>query len=195
MITNPVSNNNTGISATCGGVVTDQGSSNVTARGVCWSTSHGPTIANQHTLDGNGPGSFTSNITNLTSGCTYYVRAYATNSTATVYGNEVSFTTPTVPNLTTQATVNPDDNTVTFSGVVNDNGGSDITVRGFCWDTEANPVLSSENHVEDETAEGDSFTITIPSQLPPGTYHVRAYATNGVGTGYGNDAEFIIPED
>ena len=80
-------------SATCGGNVTDQGSSAVTVRGVCWSTSSNPSTSDQHTTNGVGTGSFTSNITGLIANTPYYVRAYATNSTGTAYGNQVSFTT------------------------------------------------------------------------------------------------------
>ncbi|MCR4681227.1 MAG: T9SS type A sorting domain-containing protein, partial [Bacteroidales bacterium] len=64
-------------SATCGGDVTSNGASSVTARGVCWSTSQNPTVSESYTTDGSGTGSFTSNITGLTTGTTYYVRAYA----------------------------------------------------------------------------------------------------------------------
>ena len=79
---------------TCGGNVTNSGGATVTARGVCWSTSQNPTVSNSHTTNGNGMGSFTSSITGLTAGTTYYVRAYATNSAGTAYGNELYFTTP-----------------------------------------------------------------------------------------------------
>jgi uncharacterized protein (TIGR02145 family) len=79
-------------SATCGGDVTSNGASSVTARGVCWSTSQNPTVSESYTTDGSGTGSFTSNITGLTTGTTYYVRAYATNSAGTSYGEQRSFT-------------------------------------------------------------------------------------------------------
>lgn len=79
-------------SATCGGDVTSNGASSVTARGVCWSTSQNPTASESYTIDGSGTGSFTSNITGLTTGTTYYVRAYATNSAGTSYGEQRSFT-------------------------------------------------------------------------------------------------------
>lgn len=78
--------------ATGGGNVTSDGGAAVTARGVCWSTSQNPTTANSKTTDGTGTGSFTSSITGLSSSTTYYVRAYATNSAGTSYGNQVSFT-------------------------------------------------------------------------------------------------------
>ena len=83
----------TSTTATCGGEVLDGGGASVTARGVCWSTSHNPTVADAHTSNGTGIGEFTGSITGLTPGTTYYVRAYATNSMGTAYGEEVSFTT------------------------------------------------------------------------------------------------------
>jgi len=79
--------------ATSGGNLTDDGGTTVTARGVCWSTNQNPTIADSKTTDGTGAGSFTSNITGLTAGTIYYVRAYATNSAGTGYGSAMSFTT------------------------------------------------------------------------------------------------------
>jgi hypothetical protein len=81
-------------SAASGGNVTDDGGSTVTARGVCWSTSSGPTTAlTTKTANGSGPGAFSSSITGLTALTLYYLRAYATSSVGTSYGNEVSFTT------------------------------------------------------------------------------------------------------
>ena len=79
--------------ATGGGNVTADGGADVTGRGVCWSTEPNPTVESNHTNDGTGMGTFTSAITGLTQGTTYYLRAYATNSVGTAYGEEVSFTT------------------------------------------------------------------------------------------------------
>ena len=81
--------------AVCGGNVTYDGGSAVTTRGVCWSTTQSPTLSNIHTSDGSGVGSFTSHIFGLYANTTYYVRAYATNSVGTAYGEERSFTTLT----------------------------------------------------------------------------------------------------
>jgi hypothetical protein len=83
----------TNISATSGGNITDDGGANITTRGVCYSINTNPTTADNITNDGNGTGSFTSNLSGLTTSTTYYVRAYATNSAGTAYGNELSFTT------------------------------------------------------------------------------------------------------
>jgi uncharacterized protein (TIGR02145 family) len=79
--------------AQCGGNITSGGGATVTARGVCWSTDPTPTVADNITTDGTGTGSFTSSIAGLTGNTPYYVRAYATNSAGTGYGDEVSFTT------------------------------------------------------------------------------------------------------
>jgi len=77
--------------ATAGGNITDDGGGEITARGVCWATTSAPTIYDNFTTDGTGPGEFTSNLNGLTSNTTYYIRAYATNKTGTAYGNEESF--------------------------------------------------------------------------------------------------------
>lgn len=81
----------TNSSASCGGNITADNGAPVTARGVCWSTNQTPNVSDERTVDGLGVGSFTSNITGLQPNTTYYVRAYATNSTGNGYGNEISF--------------------------------------------------------------------------------------------------------
>ena len=84
--------------ANSGGTITNDGGAAITVRGVCWSTSSNPTIAlSTKTIDGSGTGSFTSTITGLVGATTYYVRAYATNSEGTAYGNQVVFTTTATP--------------------------------------------------------------------------------------------------
>lgn len=92
VITGNVSNI-TATTATCGGEVTSSGGSTVTACGVCWSTSQNPTVADSHTTDSDGIGIFNSNITGLTPNTTYYVKAYATNSEGTAYGEPRVLTT------------------------------------------------------------------------------------------------------
>lgn len=84
-------------SAVCGGYVSSDGGAPVTARGLCWSTSPGPTINNSNTIDGTGTGDFTGVIDSLSPGTTYYVKAYATNSVGTNYGEQRVFTTSSHP--------------------------------------------------------------------------------------------------
>jgi uncharacterized protein (TIGR02145 family) len=92
LITTEVTNI-TQTTAVSGGNITDDGGAAVTARGVCWSTTENPTISDSKTEDGSGAGTFTSNISGLEPNTTYYIRAYATNSTGTGYGSIMSFTT------------------------------------------------------------------------------------------------------
>ena len=83
--------------ATGGGNVSYDGGAAVTEYGVCWSTLPDPSIADSHTSDGGGTGSFLSYLTGLGENTPYYVRAFATNSVGTAYGNQVSFTTAFEP--------------------------------------------------------------------------------------------------
>ena len=92
-LTTTVASSITETSAVSGGNITNNGGSLITQRGVCYSTSPSPTTANTTIISGSGTGSFTSNLTSLTANTTYYMRAYATNSAGTAYGNELSFTT------------------------------------------------------------------------------------------------------
>ena len=88
-------------SAVCGGEVISNGESVVVARGVCWSTEQNPTIENSHTTDGVSTGTYTSNLTELNYGTTYYVRAYAINANGiTAYGEERVFTTLSIEGTT-----------------------------------------------------------------------------------------------
>lgn len=80
-------------SAKGGGTITSFGSLPVLARGLCWSFSENPTISDSHSSDSIGSSSFATNITNLNSDSTYYVRAYCINKEDIVYGNQVKFKT------------------------------------------------------------------------------------------------------
>ena len=73
-----------------GGIITSDGGSEIISRGVCWSTSPNPTIADRKTSDGTGTGAFTSTLSGISPDSTYYVRAYAVNIAGTAYGKEVA---------------------------------------------------------------------------------------------------------
>jgi hypothetical protein len=178
-------------SAVGGGSVTNVGGGIVSGRGICWSTSQDPTIAlSTKTSNGTGLGSFTSNLTNLSPGTVYYVRAYATNESGTSYGSQVSFTTTSIglPVLTTSSVSSITTTTATSGGSISSDGGSAVTVRGVCWSTNINPTTGS-SITSNGTGTG-SFTSSITGLTPGTVYYVRAYATNGAGTSYGNQVSF-----
>ena len=176
--------------ATSGGTVTSDGGAAFTARGVCWNTSQNPTITNSKTTDSAGTGAFTSSITGLTALTTYYVRAYATNSAGTVYGNQVSFTTIALalPAVTTTAISGITQTTAISGGKITDNGGTPILARGVCWSLNVNPTTA--NSFVAEGADTGSYIALITGLTSNVMYHVRAYATNAQGTSYGNDLSF-----
>ena len=84
-------------SAECSGTVVSDGEQSVTSRGICWSTEYYPTLSDDYLVSGNGVGGFWCYITGLKDGTIYYVRAFATNASGTVYGNQVEFTTLFLP--------------------------------------------------------------------------------------------------
>ena len=92
VVTTAVSNI-TATGAVSGGNVTNDGGVAMVAKGVCWSTSPSPSIADSLTVDGNTTGSYSSTISSLQPATTYYVSAYATNTFGTAYGTAISFTT------------------------------------------------------------------------------------------------------
>jgi len=175
----------TSTTAVSGGNITNDGGAPITARGVCWATTANPVATGLHTTDGTGTGTFTSNITGLTAGTTYHVRAYATNSFGTAYGADLTFNSAAVvPTVTTTAVTAPTQTTATSGGNVTSDGGSAVTARGVCWTSgTADPVVT-DSHTTDGTGTG-TFTSSITGLTPNTTYKVRAYATNSIGTAYG----------
>ena len=137
--------------ATTGGNIMYDGGAPITARGVCWSTSANPTIADSITNDGTGTGTFTSDLTGLTANTTYNVRAYATNSMGTMYGTVVSFNTAeatitdidgnvyhsvTIGNQTWMVenlkTTHYNDSTA-IPFITDNTAWGNLTTPGYCW--------------------------------------------------------------
>lgn len=182
----------TSTSASSGGTITADGGASVTARGVCWGATANPTVSGSKTTDGTGTGTFTSNITGLTPGTTYHIRAYTTNSAGTSYGNDVTFSTNTALSvLTTTAYSALTSDSVKSGGAISTDGGEVVTARGVCWNTSANPTISNSK-TTDGTGTG-SFTSNVTNLSPGTAYFLRAYATNSVGTAYGNEITFTTP--
>jgi len=175
--------------ATGGGEVTFDGGAKVTSRGVCWSTIQNPQNSDTHTEDGSGSGSFTSSLTNLTPGSTYYVRGYATNSVGTAYGNQIYFTSLSgIPSVSTNDIKNILETTAIAGGIVTSNGGSEVTERGICYSLIPNPTI-----MESKKSSGNgngTFNCPLDILIPYVTYHVRAYAINRYGVAYGENKTF-----
>jgi uncharacterized protein (TIGR02145 family) len=99
VLTTSVVSDITGQTASCGGNITSDGGDTVSARGVCWSSGQTPTTSDSFTTDSSGTGSFTSQLAGLVQNTPYFVRAYATNSAGTAYGDEKTFTTQQVTEI------------------------------------------------------------------------------------------------
>jgi hypothetical protein len=182
--------NITGNTASCGGIITSEGSGTVLSRGVCWSIGTTPTIADSKTQDGAGAGTFSSNLIGLNGATTYYIRAYSTNSVGTGYGMAMSFKTlGQSPTVTTSLASGVNASGAKIKGIINCNFlsttvtfeyGTSISY-GQTLEAIGSPMIGNENV---------SVSATL-TNLSSGTiYHYRVKAVNSLGTTYGNDITF-----
>jgi Concanavalin A-like lectin/glucanases superfamily len=176
-------------SAKVEGNVTNTGGGTVTSRGVCWSTTPSPTVNNSKTTEGTGAGQFTSTLTNLLAGTTYYARAYGENSRGVSYGTQVTFTTLGPPKLTTNAVINITATTATCGGTIITDGGTQITAKGVVWNTSPNPTVDLPTKTNDGVGI-NGYTSQINGLKTSTIYYVRAYAENAQGVSYGTQITF-----
>jgi len=149
--------------AECGGEVTSEGDEPVTERGVCWSTSVNPTTANSKTTNGNGLGSFTSDLKGLNDETTYYVRAYATNIVGTSYGSQKTFTTEkTLPAVDTW-----------FFEHVRSTGNLDVKIFIATKDSEGAASFTVD------WGDDDTDTVSIATETSGGTEISHTYTSSG----------------
>ena len=189
VITSDVTNITT-TTATCGGNVLSDAGFDILARGICWSTASEPTINNAHTSNGIGLGSFVSQMTNLEPNSTYHVRAYAQNSSGIAYGPVITFSTLSgLPTVTTTTASNITSTSAVAGGNVSSDGGYPVLRRGVCFGTSPQPTITGL-HTTDGAGMG-SFVSQLTNLTPGSTYYYRAYATNGVGTIYGEQQVFV----
>jgi uncharacterized protein (TIGR02145 family) len=154
-----------------GGNITNDGGSLITQRGACYSTSPSPTTANTTIISGSGAGTFTSNLNGLTANTTYYVRAYATNSAGTAYGNEVSFTT-----------------TAGGGGIVS-NPGAGVTFDGYTY---SSIVLGNGQEWMAENLRTTTYANGDP--IPNVTDNTQwSSLTTGAWAHYNNDNQYENP--
>jgi len=180
------------ISATVGGNVISDGGSDILDRGIWIDTSTNPEISGVKISIGIGTGNFSKNMDNLTAGTIYYIKAYATNSSGTSYGEEISFTTLDKPSIQTITPSSVTVNSAESGGTIADDGGAEITSRGVCWNTSSNPTTS--NFLTSNGSGTGSFISSLTNLNSNTTYYIRAYATNIIGTAYGNEESFTTDE-
>ena len=177
------------ISAVSGGIIAEEGGTSVIARGVVWSTSPEPFVSlTTKTTDGTNSGTFTSTLNGLDWNTTYYVRAYATNSSGTRYGYEQTFTTEPI-DITTAPITDITLISANSGGTITGEAGSSITGSGIVWDTSPNPTVSLVTKTDEGLSTG-SFSSAISNLSPDVTYYVRAYVSNSTTTTYGQELNF-----
>lgn len=185
----------TNTSAIIGGFVADEGGSTVSERGLYIGTTPDPVTEGVKVKLGSGPGNFYMQLSNLVSGKIHYIQAYAISDMGTVIGNLVSFTTLTanaLPAVATLKTTGITMQSATTGGNVLDDGGAEIIENGFFMGTGPSPELTGTKIIAGSG--GGTFSHELTG-LEPGTdYHVRAYATNDMGTSYGAEQLFTTLE-
>ena len=172
------------LSATVNGSVVYIGGAPVAAKGFCYDTVMHPTVESNMVNCGSGSGSFSTNLLNLKSSTTYFVRAYATNMWGTNYGEELSFTTLVehAPSVEILPATEISYTSFVCNGDVTDSGTYSVTARGFCWSTEPDPVMTGE-HLHVGNGAG-AFSALLADMQPETTFYVRAYAVNAAGVTY-----------
>lgn len=188
MITTDAISNITSTSSTVSGTVISDGGFPVLVRGVCYSTTQSPSTTGNCVESGSGTGSFLANLTGLTRGTTYYVRAFATNEVATSYGHQIIFFTLDLPSVTTVSITNITSSTANVTGNVTSDGGQTVTERGFCFGTTQNPT-TSDRCVTSGSGVG-TFSGDLTGLTNATIYYVRAYAINSVGKSFGIETSF-----
>jgi hypothetical protein len=174
---------------------TASGGMALTARGFRWSQTAGFASASGQDIPAQataGQG-FSAQLQGLTASTTYYYRAYASNALGTGYGAENSFTTGTqpLPTVQTQAASAITQTTASVAGAVTADAGAAVTVRGFCYSTNNNPLISNDT-VQAGAGLG-TFSATLRNLSAGSTYYFRAFAVNAGGVGYGLVQSFQTP--
>lgn len=199
VVTSPITDI-TYANAISGGEVIDEGSSPVIKRGVCISENgdRPPVIGDWgtwYTIDGSGTGSFTSTVgikwhgAALNRRSTHYVRAFATNSEGTAYGEVLSFYPGDKPLSNSSIHIKSVTVTSNSADIEFDYYFPIYTVReiGFCYSTEPNPTVDNECYIVENTL----YSITIENLNSYTQYYVRGYEKNDASIVYSNEKSFI----
>lgn len=188
-ITTKAVSNITFSSIGCGAQIISDGGSPITAKGLVYGTSNNPTLNDFVVSAGSGMGNFDLTITNLTPTTTYFIRAFATNSSGTVYGSQVTVITVSsnVPLVTTGAVSEINNTSAVIAGEVV-TAYSTVLTKGIVYSTNPNPTIA--DNLLDSTAAPEIISALLTGLSRNTTYYARAFATNANGTGYGAEISF-----
>lgn len=170
------------------GTIVKTGGLQITRHGHCWSETESPTVNNSKNNIGSTEqvGEFTSVLTDVVAGKTYYIRAFAENSKGISYSEQVAVTIPIIKKATvnTLAASAVDKTSATLNGTITNNGNGTIKECGFYWGTTETP----DKKVAATTA--DNIVYTLTDLQPDVTYYYKAYAINEKGESCGEVQEF-----
>lgn len=178
------------------GLIVATGGLVISAHGHCWSTKENPTIDDNKTNlgDTKNIGVFTSFMTHLTAGTTYYVRGYATNAKGTIYADQMTLAMPIVktPTITTQSASDITETSAILNAHIESDGGSAITEYGFYYGDNASSLTKHSMPIE---ANKNQLKLTLTSLKGGTTYYFKAYAKNEKGESCGEVKNFTTKND
>jgi uncharacterized protein (TIGR02145 family) len=177
-------------SAYGGGEVINNGGADIYNYGLCWNYSGSPTIADSNTMVGLGSMSFNTQLVNLIPDSIYFVRAFASNSAGTGYGNEIQFTIESgFPVIIIDTIINITNNSALCVSNILNSGSSPILNSGVCWNTTGYPTIADS--ILSYGAVNGVFNLEITTLNSNTTYFIRSYAENNNGVVYSDVYQIV----
>jgi len=181
----------TGYSILVKGRIDDNGGEDLTSYGFAYAETANPNVDGFKLEVGkNGDGNYQGKLTGLKTETKYYIKAYATNTNGTSYGDEIEVTTTDgLPVVVTVGSRDIESDKAVLTGTITSNGGTDLTSHGFVFSKDENPTTEDNKIEVGENATG-GYSGTANSLNRLTTYYFKAYATNSAGTSYGDQLSF-----
>ncbi|MCP4215881.1 MAG: hypothetical protein GY765_14605 [bacterium] len=142
--------------------------------------------ASPNPVTGSSTTSITAGLTGLNPDTTYHYRAVGYNAGGTIYGADMTFTTPQPPTVTTVAASGVDTTVATLNGTVNDNGESTAVTFEY-GTTTAYGTTTTATQSPVNTGTDTAVSSSITGFTPSTTYHYRVVGSSSNGTAYGAD--------
>jgi len=178
-------------SVTASGEILSGNGGQIIQKGICWSTRPQPDLTDTFLVSNSDLNPFYSIIFGLEIGKIYYLRAFATNQYGTSYGNEI-YLQAVKPLVNTSEISNICPEKIRCGGNVMFDGGSSIIQRGLCWSENPDPSIEDSLLITGNST--GNFAEWVRGLKSETRYYVRAFATNQVGTTYGNAQMFDTPK-